>query len=565
MIRLWLLGFFIYPIISEESVMSQVEGKLASLVSQALKELYSLEDFKVNIEIPKNNQYGDYATTAAMQLAGKLHRNPREIAEEIKGKLEEDHDFIDTVEIAGPGFINFRVKKTSLAQVINRILEEGADYGHNEAGKGTHILVEYVSANPTGDLHLGHARGAVWGDCLCRLLKASGFDCLPEYYINDAGNQMINLGKSVYARYAEYFGEKVEIPEDGYMGEDVKNIGYELAEELGDEWLHKEEGRIDFFREQGRKRELDKIEKDLKDFRVHMESWISEKKLYESGRVDECVKEMTESGLTYEKDGALWFSSTKWGDDKDRVLVKADGALTYLTPDIANHIYKFERGYNKLVNLWGADHHGYIARMKAAMQAFGHEKDDLEIDIIQMVHLVEDGKEVKMSKRSGNAITIRELIEDIGVDAARYFFVSRAVESQLDFDLTLARKQTTENPVYYVQYAHSRACGVLRNAEGYEKKESYDLLTDEKEIDLLKMMNEFPDVVADAAITRSPNRICNYLQKFASLFHSYYGSCKMNDPEHKELSNERLAFVDAVRTVIANALELIGVSAPEKM
>ncbi len=546
--------------------MNKIEQNLTNSIKEAIKKLYGVDDESlVMIEIPKENKNGDYSTNVAMRLARVAKKAPVMIANEVVEELKQTVKDYEKIEVAGPGFINFFMKKSILADIINVVLDKKESYGDNNSGDNLAILVEYVSANPTGDLHLGHARGAAWGDCICRLLNKSGYNCLREYYINDAGAQMVNLGKSVYARYAENFGVEVEIPEDGYYGEDVKEIGMELAQEYGDSWLNKEDGRIEFFKNKGREKELDKIKRDLKYYRCEFDSWISEQSLYDNGSVDKAIEKMKEMGLTFEEDGALWFKSTKWGDDKDRVLMKSDGTLTYLTPDIANHMDKFARGYKKLVNLWGADHHGYIPRMKAAIQAMGYGENDLEVDIIQMVRLVEDGKEVKMSKRTGNAITIRELCDDIGVDNARYFFVSRAVDTHLDFDLGLARKKTNENPVYYAQYAHARICSILRNAPEFKKEDSYDLLVSEKEIDILKYIAEFTSVVADAAYTRAPNKICNYVQKLAGYFHSFYGAHKIIDDTNLELTNQRLGLLLATKQTLANALDLVGISAPEKM
>lgn len=541
------------------------EEKLSKLISDVLEEHYSLKLDSIPIEVPRNTEFGDYATTVCMQLAKQLRRAPRQIAEELAQLLLEKSDLLETAEVAGPGYLNFRLKKDSLAQVVNKVLEQGDKYGQNYSGKRLPILVEYVSANPTGDLHLGHARGAVWGDVICRLLKASGYDVLREYYINDAGAQMTNLGLSVYARYAQYFGRDVEVPEDGYNAEDVKQIGERLAIELGDVWLDKEEGRTEFFKQKGYKEELQKIEEVLRDFRCEFDSWVSEQWLYDSGKVDDAIEKMNALGIVYEEDGALWLKTTRWGDDKDRVLRKANGLLTYMTPDIANHLYKFDRGYTKLVNLWGADHHGYINRMKAALMAFGYERDDLEVDIIQMVHLVENGEEVKMSKRSGNAVTIRELIDDVGVDAARYFFISRAVEAQMDFDIGLAKKASNENPVYYIQYAHARAAGLLDRAPQFKAQKTYAHLTSEKEVVLLKLLDSFPDVVAEAAKLRQPNKMTNFLMQLASAFHSFYGETKVVDENDPEATNERVGLVLAVKNVLHNALDMIGVSSPDKM
>ncbi len=542
----------------EESLIKSIEGAVAKIYSEPLAE------GTIMVEIPKDQSKGDYSTNIAMRLSKLLRQNPQAIAQELVKELEHAPS-IKSVEIAGPGFINFWMKSDTLGDVINVALDEGANYGKNNSGEGHSVLVEYVSANPTGQLHLGHARGAAWGDCITRLYNASGYKCLREYYINDAGNQIHNLGLSLYARYAQQFGVDAELPEDGYHGPDVVKIAEKVAAQQGDKWLNKPEGWLEFFKAEGKRLELERIKVDLDYYRVGFDSWISEQSLYDEGRVQSAIDKMVAMGLTYEQDGALWFKTTDFGDDKDRVLRKSDGSLTYLTPDIANHEYKFERGYEKLVNLWGADHHGYIPRMKAAMQALGHDKDALEVDIIQMVRLVENGEEVKMSKRTGNAITIRELCDDIGVDAARYFFVSRAVDTHLDFDLGLARKQTNENPVYYAQYAHARMCAILRKSPEFKKQDSYTLLTDEKEVALLKHINEFPGVVADAAATRQPNKICNYIQKLAAYFHAFYSANKIIDDENPALSNERLGLLLATKTTLANALDLIGISAPEKM
>ncbi len=545
--------------------MNKIEMILKEGIQKVVQGLYGeIDPSLIMTEIPKDSKLGDYSSNIAMRLAKIVKKAPGTIAQEMIEELKKV-EAVEAVEVAGPGFINFWMKKDVLANIINTVLEQGCNYGENTSGNKEKILVEYVSANPTGNLHLGHARGAAWGDSVCRLLNKSGYDCLREYYVNDAGMQIENLGKSVYARYAAEFGVEVELPKDGYYGEDVIEIGKALAEEEGDKWIHQEEGRLEFFKEKGKEKELEKIKKDLELYRCDFDSWVSEQSLYDHGRVEKTIKAMEEMGVTYNEEGALWFKSTNWGDDKDRVLRKSDGSLTYLTPDIANHLYKFERGYTKLVDLWGADHHGYIPRMKAALQAMGHSETALEVDIIQMVRLVENGQEVKMSKRTGNAITIRELCEDIGVDAARYFFVSRAVDTHLDFDLGLARKKTNENPVYYVQYAHARICSILRQAPEFNQLESYDLLNHEKEVDLLKYIGEFVNVVSESAATRSPNKICVYIQKLAGFFHSFYGSLKVIDEENLDQTNQRLGLLLATKQTLANALDLLGIDAPEKM
>ena len=549
--------------------MNEIETKLHQSIKEVVNERfnYNPEDGLVMIETPKDNSNGDYSTNIAMRLTKILHQNPQIIAKTIVEGLTKKLDDVDKIEIAGPGFINFWIKKTALADIINTAISLNEDFGKNDSGNGLKILVEYVSANPTGPLHCGHARGAAWGDVICRLLKKSGYDVLREYYINDAGHQIDMLGESIYQRYLESFGLEFHLPDDGYHGQDVKEIMEEIKKDVGDKYLHttKEEA-VKFFRWEGRTRELERIKKDLKYYRCEFDSWVSEQWIVDENRVEKSLEKMIEMGLTYQQDGALWFKSTEYGDDKDRVLKKSDGYYTYLTPDIANHMYKYERGYEKLVNLWGADHHGYIARMKAAIQALGHQKDSLEVDLIQMVRLVENGQEVKMSKRTGNAITIRELVDDIGCDAARYFFISKAVDTHMDLDLGLARSQSTDNPVFYAQYAYARICKLLKQAPELTVLDHYDLLTDQKEVELLKLMGSFTKVVADAAATRAPNKMCNYIQKLSQAVHAYYGSdCKVNDPNNAELTSQRVALLSAVKITLHNALDLIGVDALETM
>ena len=520
----------------------------------------------VMLEVPKNTDNGDYSTNIAMRLAKPLGKKPVEIAEELKEELLK-LEGIDNVEVAGPGFINFWLKKENIANVINTVLEQGDQYGSSDAGNGIKVVEEYVSANPTGPLHCGHARGACWGDSSVRIMKAAGYDVVREYYINDAGVQILNLGKSIYARYRELYGLDFTLPEDGYHGEDVKEIAKEIKQEYGDRFLNMDEDKAVYeLKLLGKDLELERIRKDLKLFDCEFDSWISEQSFYDKGMVEETVKRMDEKGLLYKQDDAIWFKSTEYGDEKDRVLKKSDGNYTYMVPDIANHIYKYERGFDLLVNIWGADHHGYIPRMKAAMQALGYPQDHLEVDICQMVRMVENGKEVKMSKRTGNAITLRELIEDIGLDATRYFFLSKALDTHLDFDLNLARSKTNDNPVYYIQYAYARICSLLKQApKEFVKQDAYVLLDNQKEVDLLKHINSLKDVITDAAATRSPNKICNYTHRLASLFHSFYNDCKIIDKDNETLTNERLGLVNATKITLKNSLNLLGVQAIEYM
>ena len=553
--------------------MSNFEQKIYLAVKEAVRAVYEIEadESQLAVETPKDPKLGDYATSAAMKLARTLRKNPFEIAEALAAKLRELLPEAESVTVARPGFINFRLKNTALASLINQVIEADGDYGRNESGKGKKVLVEWVSANPTGELHCGHARNAAWGDSICRLMEASGWEVLREYYVNDAGNQIVMLGKSLEARYFEHFGrDDCPLPENGYHAEDVKRIAEEIAEEEGDRWLDADPSeRLEHFMRFGKARELKKIERDLALYGVRIDSWMHETFFYENGRarINACLARMAEMGLTYEKDGALWFRSTDYGDEKDRVLRKSDGTLSYLTPDIANHVHKVERGYPFLVDLWGADHHSYVIRMQAALKALGYPEGTLAVDLIQMVRMVEDGKEVKMSKRTGNAITIRELCEDIGVDAARWFFASKDVSTHMDLDLKLARSKDNNNPVYYAQYAHSRMCSILSNPKtpAFRPQDSYERLTDEKELQLLKLLGEFPSEVAADALLRKPNRLADWILSLVKVFHSYYNSCKVINPEDPALTNERLVLVKATMITLKNALSLLGVSAPESM
>ncbi|MCL2559724.1 MAG: arginine--tRNA ligase [Turicibacter sp.] len=552
-------------------MLGQIKQTIKDEIKKALlKAGYELEaDFEAGLENTKDVAHGDFATNAAMQLARVAKKNPRLVAEEIIEHLDKSAAKIEKAEIAGPGFINFFINKAVLTKVINQIMTEGDKYGRSQAGKGLKYNVEYVSANPTGDLHLGHARCAAIGDSVCSILEAAGYDVVQEYYVNDAGNQINNLVLSVYARYLETLGEEVEFPEDGYQGADIRGLGQELVEKYGDRFVNKFDEHYAELRELSLAFELGKIKKDLADFGVVFDVYVSEQSLYDNNLVSEAVALLEEAGYIYEQDGAKWLRSTDFGDDKDRVLKKSDGTFTYLTPDIANHIEKIRRGFDQLVNLWGADHHGYIPRMKAGLQALGHAENLLEVDIVQMVRLIKDGKEFKMSKRTGKAVTMRELVEDVGLDATRYFFASRSAESTMDFDLDLATKRSNENPVYYVQYAHARACTLLtRGAEqGFVPAEldEYAHLTHEKELDVIKRMGDFTAVIADAAVKRKPHLVVNYVHDLVSAFHSLYGAKKFIDSDDTEGTCERLALVRALRITISNALALIGVSAPESM
>lgn len=543
-----------------------MKAKIINLLEKSIKSM-GISDVNIYIETPKNSKNGDFSTNIAMQLTKILRKNPKLIAKEIIDNLEKSN-FFEKIEIAGPGFINFFVKKSSLADVLEEVFSKKENYGENNIGNGEKILLEYVSANPTGDLHVGHARNAAVADSLVRIMKKSGYNVTREFYVNDAGNQINNLTLSADARYKQALGIKVNMPEDGYNGKDIVFLGEILKKEYGKSLLEKDKSEyMKFLREYSVKYQLEKIKKDLKDFRVEFDNFYSETSLYESKKIDLTLETLEKSGYIYKKDGATWLKTTalSTGDDKDRVLIKADGNYTYFTPDIAYHKDKFDRGYDKLINLFGADHHGYVARIKASMEAVGYNPDNLEILIMQLVRLLENGTEVKMSKRTGKSITIRDLINEVGVDASRYFLVMRSYDTHLDFDFTLAKEKSSENPLYYVQYAHARICSILSQVKDIDVL-SYnkELLTDEYSVELLKHIAYFKEVLKQVSKKRQPHRLCNYMQNLATAFHKFYGNNKVIT-DNEEQTKAYLALITAVKITIKNALNLIAVDAPEKM
>jgi arginyl-tRNA synthetase len=555
------------------NIVEQVQSKLkeeirAAVVNANLATEDQIPD--VVLEVPKEKAHGDYSTNMAMQLARVAKKAPRAIAEALIENFDRTKASIEKMEMAGPGFINFYMNNAYLTDLIPTVLDAGEKYGETTVGGKQKVQVEFVSANPTGDLHLGHARGAAVGDSLCNILAKAGYDVSREYYINDAGNQINNLALSVEARYFQALGMEKAMPEDGYHGADIIGIGKTLAEEFGDKFVNvDEQERFEFFREYGLKYEMAKLQKDLEDFRVSFDVWYSETSLYKNGKIDEALKALRESGYIYDEEGATWLRSTDFGDDKDRVLIKQDGSYTYLTPDIAYHKDKLDRGFEKLINIWGADHHGYIPRMKAAIQSLGYAADALEVEIIQLVHLYKNGEKMKMSKRTGKAVTMRDLVDEVGLDATRYFFAMRSSDTHMDFDLDLAVSESNENPVYYAQYAHARICSILRSGEeqgiAVDKNADFSLIGAEKEIELLKKLGEFPQAVGEAALKRVPHRVTNYIMELASTFHSFYNAEKVLDSEQPERTKARLALIKTVQITLRNALALIGVSAPEKM
>lgn len=527
---------------------------------------------EITLEVPKEKAHGDLATNFAMQMTRIAKKPPKQIAEALLNALDKASAGIERAEVAGPGFINLFMDKSYLRGIVGEVLEQGENYGRSHAGKGMKVQVEFVSANPTGSLHLGHARGAAVGDSLCNILDFAGFQVDREYYINDAGNQVANLALSIEARYKQALGQEAELPEDGYYGEDIIAFGKELAEEKGDSLLSlPDEERFAFFREYGLKKELDKIKRDLERFRVKFDHWFSETSLYTDGLIEPALEQLRQGGHVYEQDGAVWLRTTAFGDDKDRVLIKNDGSYTYLLPDIAYHLTKYKRGYDKIINIWGADHHGYVPRMKAAMEALGEDPNKLIVLITQMVSLYQGGEKVKMSKRTGKAVTMEELMDEVGIDATRYFFAMRSTDSHLDFDMDLAVSKSNENPVYYVQYAHARICSVFRQAEERgipvpSSADGLDLspLSSEAAYELLRKIGEFPNEVAAAAEALTPHRVVRYVYELASQFHSFYKAERVLTEDEQE-TQAKLALFSALKHTFANALRLIGVEAPERM
>ena len=548
-----------------------MKKEILRIIEEALEEA-KREGLIPDVEVPVGVEYadkrfGDYATNIAFMLAKPAKKPPREVASILAGRIEDP--YIERVEVAGPGFINITMKPSWWEMVVKKILREGSSYGSSDLGGGRRVQVEFVSANPTGPLHVGHGRGAAVGDSLARILEKAGFEVEREYYINDAGRQIRMLGESIWARCMELAGRKVEFPEDGYRGNYVIELARRALEEFPDILDREKDDAVKLLAEWGSKQLLEQIVEDLRLFNVEFDTFFSERSLHESGRVREVIRLLEEKGYIYEKDGALWFTSSAFGDEKDRVVVRADGEPTYFAADIAYHADKMERGYHMCINVWGADHHGYIPRVKAALEALGYDPDRLKVLLIQMVALLRDGEPIAMSKRAGEIITLRWLIEQVGTDAARFIFLTRKCDSHLDFDIEVAKRQTEENPVFYVQYAHARICSIERIAG--ERGIALDpegadlgLLVEEEERDLMRKLSQFPDVVEGAARALEPHRITYYLSELASLFHGYYNRFRVL-VEDEGVRNARFALCKAVKVVIAEGLRLLGVSAPEVM
>lgn len=520
------------------------------------------------LEVPPKKELGDFATNIAMQSARAFRKNPRLIAQELTQRIQGD--WLERIEIAGPGFINFYLKSNVIYDGLAALMKKGEAFGQLPAKDMKPVQVEYVSANPTGPLHVGHGRGAAAGSALVNVMRAAGYPVTSEYYINDAGNQINNLARSVNHRYLELLGraEEKDFPENGYHGADIIDTAQRIIKKDGDKYLDmSEDERMGIFKELALKEKLAALKEDLEAFNCRFDVWYSERTLHPD-KVQDACKFLQENGNIYEKDGALWLKSTAYGDDKDRVVIRDSGEPTYLAADIAYHRDKFARGFGKVINIWGADHHGYICRVKAAVKALGYNPDDLDVLLLQMVRLLRGGELVKLSKRTGQTVTLAELIEEVGTDAARYFFIMRSMDSQLDFDLDLAKSRSNENPVYYIQYAHARICSIFRQAAENNlqvgEAPELSLLTDDTEIAIINKLQKYEEEIERAAAEYAPQRIARYAYELAGCFHSFYNQCRILGVEDK-LAEARLALVTVTAHAIRHALGILGVSAPERM
>lgn len=535
-----------------------IENKLKDIIKNAID--LDIDRNDIEIEVPSIKEHGDFSTNIAMKCCKKLGKSPIVIAQDIISKINDE--LIIKVEVKGPGFINFFVKKDYLLENIKTIIKEQDNYGRSDIGNHAKINVEFVSVNPTGVIHVGHGRGACFGDSLCNILSFSGHDVTREYYINDAGNQMNNMALSIKERYKEVCGLDFHMEDNFYMGEEIKEVAKMMYEEKEEAYLDSD---LETFKKKGLDCFLGKIKEDLNEIGVSFDIWTSEQKLRDNNLVEEAYLKLKELGYTYEQDDAIYLKTTAFFDDKDRVIIKNDGSYTYLAPDIAYHLDKLNRGYDKLIDVLGADHHGYVPRLKSAVTMLGGDANKLDVPLVQMVRLIKDGNEYKLSKRTGKTITLSELVNEAGVDAIRYFFISRSLDTQMDFDIDLATKKSTDNPVYYVQYAHARICSILKdyNIE-VEDDYKFETITSDIAYNVLTKLDEFKKVVEKSALKKEPHLIVNYVYELASLFHSYYGKEKIITEDEK-YTKERIMLIKAVKITIANANKLIGISSPERM
>lgn len=565
------------------SIQEKMKDKIAGVVMNALqaaRQKGTLPDTEVEgvsemirLEVPRDKQHGDFACNIAMVLAKPLRTAPRKIAEAIAAEIAPDRD-IEKIEVAGAGFINFYLSANWLYEILLNIEQQGEHYGKIDMGKGKKVMVEFVSANPTGPMHMGNARGGALGDCLASVLEYAGFDVTREFYINDAGNQIEKFGNSLNARYIQQLkGEDaIAFPEDGYHGEDITEHAKDFIALYGDKHLScTEEERKAALVDYALEKNIAALKRDLEQYRIVYDVWFRESTLHESGAVQEAIDLLTQNGFTYQEDGAVWLNCEKMGLEKNEVLVRKNGIPTYFAADIAYHINKLKtRGYDWAINVWGADHHGHVARMKKALDAVGLDGNRLDVVLMQLVRLMRDGEVVRMSKRTGKAITLSDLLEDISVDAARFFFNMRSAGSHLDFDLTLAAEQSNDNPVFYVQYAHARICSILRllEEEGVKvlpySEMHPELLKEEAELDLLKKLGELPEEIEAAAKALEPAKITRYVMDLAAAFHTFYTACRVK-VEDTDLMNARLKLIDSTRIVIKGVLTMLKITAPEKM
>jgi len=561
-----------------DNIVQKVKNQITEMVINSIEEakkngLLNIEEIpSVEIEEPKEKQFGDLAINTAMIMAKPAKMPPRKIAEIIKDGLKLEGTMIEKVEIAGPGFMNFYLNDDYNVEALMLIKEKGPDYGRVNIGNGKRVQVEFVSANPTGPMHMGNARGGALGDALSSILDYAGYDVTREFYINDAGNQIEKFGLSLEARYLQLLGEDAEVPEGGYHGDDIIERAKEFLELYGDKYKDADpEERRKALIQYGLKKNIAKLKEDLEAYGIEYDVWFSENTLHESGEVQSVIEELKEKGYTYEKDGALWFKETLFGAEKDDVLVRANGFPTYLASDIAYHKNKFvTRGFDWVIDIWGADHHGHVAPMKGAMKALGIDPDRLDVLLMQLVRLMKGKEVVRMSKRTGKMVTLRDLIDEVGKDAARFFFNMRSADSAVDFDMDLAVEQSNENPVFYVQYAHARICSILRQLkeDGIDtdnlREVNLKLLSEDTEISLIKKLAYLPEEITIAANTMAPHRITRYILDVSSLFHTFYNSCRVRGVD-EELMKARIVLIDATRIVIKNVLDMLKITAPEKM
>ena len=554
-----------------------MKGKIKNIILEAIsnahknKALPCVELPEIEIEVPKIESHGDFSTNIAMVSASIQKMPPRKIAEAILNHIKDPDRILAKTEIAGPGFINFFVNTLSWHSILHKIHQEDMVYGASNIGNGEKIQVEFVSSNPTGPLHVGHGRGAAVGDSVANILKFCGYDVQKEYYINDSGRQINTLGKSVYLRYRELVGETIQFPDECYQGDYIRDYAKEVMGLKGKTLFDQdEEQSISFCARFAAERIINEIRKDLMDFGIEFDLWFSEQSLYDSGKVNAVIEDFKGKNIIYEKDGALWFKTSNFGDEKDRVVVRKNGLTTYFASDIAYHMDKFERGFQRVINVWGADHHGYIPRVTGAIEASGLNKDRFKVILVQLVNLLRGQVPVAMSTRAGEFVTLNEVVKEVGRDAARFIFLTRHYDSPLDFDLELAKKKTNDNPVFYVQYVHARISSIFRKGQerGFKgirwDEATVKMLQEPEEINLIKAMTRYPEVIEDSAKFMEPHRITFYLMDLASSFHAYYNKHRVLSDD-KLLSKGRLYLVLAVQKVIRNGLTLLGVSAPDRM